>query len=369
MEWNKIKFIFGMMTFLIMGSLFRSELVKATCDGTGYDGCVAGYSCSGSPTVQTYTCGDYNDPSHNPRYCADVRGADEFLSCNGSCQWSTNSSHGCLNRFSPSCSNDTSGRSGNCCSACGSNPTPTTGSGGGGGPVPTSPPCSGDCNPAKGNNDGLYAGDASLCQIAGWACDPDDYNRSINVHIYEGGTFLTGGNASVYRGDVAAAGWACGGTGNHGFVMNLPASIKTGTGHAITAYALGINSSGGETGANPQIGTVTVTCNLPNPTCGSVSLGIPNPYCLRSGTYNMSVGGVSNATAVRFVTWTAAGGASDAVWQSAGGGGANWSATINAGAYGPEDGTVWHEVYARNGSGPEVRSFAIAWKCPTDITA
>ena len=91
--------------------------------------------------------------------------------------------------------------------------------------------------------------------IKGWSCDQDRTALSNKVHFYdgqvglEGSIFLGSGSANIPR--EAAVGDACLNglfragdikNNNHGYVFNLPASIRDGKRHAI--YAYGINLGG-----------------------------------------------------------------------------------------------------------------------------
>ena len=96
--------------------------------------------------------------------------------------------------------------------------------------------------------------------IGGWAYDPDTPNSEIRVHITDGpvgggGVYIADVSTSVPRGDVNAT---YGITGNHGFHINTPNSIKDGRAHTIYVYAI---DSGG--GFNPIISSSprTLTCN------------------------------------------------------------------------------------------------------------
>ena len=88
-------------------------------------------------------------------------------------------------------------------------------------------------------------------QAWGWAFDPDRSWESINVHIYVDGGAGSGASsfavtANRPRPDVNLAYNV---TGNHGFVWDLPGSLKDGNTH--TLYAYGIDLSGG--GPNPDL--------------------------------------------------------------------------------------------------------------------
>jgi hypothetical protein len=89
-----------------------------------------------------------------------------------------------------------------------------------------------------------YLDVAGCDTIGGWAYDPDTPWESIKVHLYDGGagvgTFLGEYITTGYRADVNST---YGISGNHGFTLSTPASLKDGNVHYI--YAYGIDSAGG----------------------------------------------------------------------------------------------------------------------------
>ncbi len=98
---------------------------------------------------------------------------------------------------------------------------------------------------------------ASCTSIAGWALDADNYNTSIQVHIYQAGT-TTGVaviTANVGRSDLndqpsppdpIPAGYS----NAHGFNWIVPGSLKDGTPRAFDFYAININSNGAIVGSS-----------------------------------------------------------------------------------------------------------------------
>jgi hypothetical protein len=100
--------------------------------------------------------------------------------------------------------------------------------------------------------------------VGGWACDGDSWSTSIYVHVYSDGAFVAQVAASVYRADVAAATWACNGTGNHGFTFQLPSYLLNGQPHTIQVYGINVDTGGGVVGSgnaelsgSPRVGTFT----------------------------------------------------------------------------------------------------------------
>ena len=88
------------------------------------------------------------------------------------------------------------------------------------------------------------SGDAGCIYISGWAFDPDDSGRSLDVHVYIGGPAGTQGaechviKANVSRPDVNSA---YGISGNHGFATYIPSSKRC----TQKVYAYAINYGGG----------------------------------------------------------------------------------------------------------------------------
>ncbi len=106
--------------------------------------------------------------------------------------------------------------------------------------------------------------DAAACEgIRGWAQDPDEPTKSLDVHLYFGGPTGSGAPgqgflANVTRPDLCTAIGSC----DHGFDVPPPFSLFDGTPHAVHAYA--IDSAGGnnpELNGSPQ--TLTCAAELP----------------------------------------------------------------------------------------------------------
>ncbi len=103
-----------------------------------------------------------------------------------------------------------------------------------------------------GQHDGIKPASGTAQFTWGWACDPDDWSRAVDVHFYldgtyETGTFVGSATASGNRPDV---GGVCGGTTNHGFDFSLPtAQLSSGT-HTLHAYAIDPENVSG----NPMLG-------------------------------------------------------------------------------------------------------------------
>lgn len=149
---------------------------------------------------QSHHCGDYQAGCHDSTY-AQLENPSLCAGCEP-CYW--------VQEFSSECNG--------CC-------WPEAGAGGsaGGG---------GDKSP-KGYLDG-----ANCNQIAGWACDADDYNTALEVEVYADGVKAGSGLADKQREE--AVGSQCGGKRNHGYVLNTPESLKDNQTHEIKIKALNI---------------------------------------------------------------------------------------------------------------------------------
>src|SRR5258708_1955909 len=107
--------------------------------------------------------------------------------------------------------------------------------------------------------------DAANCDtIGGWAYDPDTPGIQIGIHIYKdgpagSGTFVTNTETVGLRSDINTV---YGITGNHGFGIFTPASLKDGQRHLIYAHAIDSAS-----GPNPLIANSpkVITCAAPGP--------------------------------------------------------------------------------------------------------
>jgi len=83
--------------------------------------------------------------------------------------------------------------------------------------------------PVPGNYEGNLDG-ADCNYIAGWVYDSNNPNGSLNVEVLEGSTVVATGVASNYRSDLVASGK---GNGQHGYIINTPASLKNGQSHTL----------------------------------------------------------------------------------------------------------------------------------------
>ncbi len=124
---------------------------------------------------------------------------------------------------------------------------------------------------------------ANCTFFQGWTYDPNASSTSIGVVIKEGDIVRVSGTANVLRTDVNIA---KGITGNHGFSIPTPESLKDNVEHNIRAY--GVDSSGGALGELFS-GPRTVRCDPSPPEVDQDSGG--------GGNNSMLPGGSSGQTA------------------------------------------------------------------------
>ena len=97
--------------------------------------------------------------------------------------------------------------------------------------------------------------------VAGWTCDPSNYNEALEVLIYDGpakyGYIVATGIANLEREN--AVGEKCGGNNFHGYFIELPDSVKDGKRHDFHVYAVNIPK-----GPRPQLqgSPKRITCPL-----------------------------------------------------------------------------------------------------------
>lgn len=134
-----------------------------------------------------------------------------------------------------------------------------------------------------------WLGSASCTEIAGWACDPNDFNQPLKVEFYDEGEVYPWVKNGYARkiGEVIAdktrdpgVAAACGGKGGHEYFYPTPEILKDGKVHKIYAYAQNI-----PTGTSSQLITspLTLTC-APTPT-GALTAS-PNPCPITASQTN-----------------------------------------------------------------------------------
>jgi hypothetical protein len=107
-----------------------------------------------------------------------------------------------------------------------------------------------------------YHDSASCTNIAGWACDENNYDKSVTVKFYADapageGKYLGSTIANGRR--EAAVGEQCGGKSNRGFSFSVPDSIKDGQSHKIYAYA--VDDSDGSLSNRLNTSPKSVSCS------------------------------------------------------------------------------------------------------------
>lgn len=119
---------------------------------------------------------------------------------------------------------------------------------------------------------------ANCSQLSGWAYDPDEPSTSIVVRLYEGSTFLGGFKADQVRSDVNRV---VGITGDHGFNVPTPESLKDGKPHTLHFYGINTNAEGRHTALvySPR----TITCDATSsrtPVSSLVAAAVTAPFSL-----------------------------------------------------------------------------------------
>ena len=137
--------------------------------------------------------------------------------------------------------------------------------------------------------------DAQNCTAAtGWACDPQDFSRYVDVHVYARDlstnitSFIGADTANELRDNTVAA--QCNNNPNRGFTVPI-GSIINGNQQQITAYAISGDSRSNPILLNSPRTLDTLTCvarpsisnaNVSNDTCGT-------GYSGRAGSTNINV--------------------------------------------------------------------------------
>lgn len=129
--------------------------------------------------------------------------------------------------------------------------------------------------------------EVSCESIRGWAQDPDDKTRAIDVHLYfdskPGDPGASGRSiaAGADRSDLCAPLGSC----NHAFELATPYSLFDGKPHVVHAYA--IDSSG--KGPNPEIdgSPKTLTCARATSLPAGVRRHVPSPEVLAAWKFDL----------------------------------------------------------------------------------
>jgi hypothetical protein len=128
-------------------------------------------------------------------------------------------------------------------------------------------------NPPIGSYDVLTAGTNTLT-VSGWAVDPNDWTRTVQVHVYDNAGLVGAVDANGSRPDVGAVYPSAG--NNHGFTYTFPATAGA---HWVCLYLIDTTGT-----TNPSLGCKTGYPNAaPNP---GDPIGTPI-----TGTTNPNIGG------------------------------------------------------------------------------
>ncbi|KQS30684.1 hypothetical protein [Dyadobacter sp. Leaf189] len=83
--------------------------------------------------------------------------------------------------------------------------------------------------------EGTFEG-SDCYKISGWVRDKNNTNTALKVEIMDGNTILSTVVAEKYRADLKSKGL---GTGNYGFSIDVPPSLKDGASHSLTVRVKG----------------------------------------------------------------------------------------------------------------------------------
>jgi hypothetical protein len=135
-----------------------------------------------------------------------------------------------------------------------------------------------------------YAGslDRADCNnIAGWAWDANNPNKTVSVDVLDGTALIATVPASSFEANLASAGI---GNGHHAFNYASPASLKDGNAHVIS---LRISQTSTSIGA-PQ----PLTCTAVQGVIPTVHIDSPAPGAIVSGTVTVAGWAIDNTSTV-----------------------------------------------------------------------
>ncbi len=105
---------------------------------------------------------------------------------------------------------------------------------------------------------------ANCAAISGWAQDPDEKTKAIEVHLYvDGAPGQAGATQHKLKADKHDAALCSSlGSCNHKYLWSVPAALKDGKAHTIRVYA--VDTKGGQ---NPEVSgsPKTITCSVTPP--------------------------------------------------------------------------------------------------------
>ncbi|MEK6914549.1 MAG: putative metal-binding motif-containing protein [Nanoarchaeota archaeon] len=218
------------------------EAISCSSDNDcGSDSFVGNRFCSNDDVYQNFRDVSCLNPGSSGSFCSSNTNAQLIEDCNFGCE---NGSCKSSNKCSDGIDNDNDGR--------------------------VDYPDDRGCLNSNDNNEfGEPYGDldgVNNCQnVYGWACDPDNFNQGIDVHLYKDNPVEAGGVLlEIVKADMQRepqVGIQCGGNNYHGFSFTLPADIKDGTNHKIYAYAINI----GTLSNNAELRQMPVSFVCPSP--------------------------------------------------------------------------------------------------------
>lgn len=191
-------------------------------------------------------------------------------------------------------------------------------------------------------------GNVGSVTVKGWVLDEDDLTKSLEIHVYIGGSSIDGEGhggiiANISRKDVDSA-YHCGEF--HGFSVTIPTN-KTGY---QPVYVYGINIGSGE---NKQIGDpkmVTITPDTEPPIISDAEV-----KSIDDEGFTVSCKVTDNVKVewVKFPTWTAENGQDDIKWYKANISGDTATFRVLKSDHNNESGLYITDIYASDYSGNE----------------
>lgn len=136
------------------------------------------------------------------------------------------------------------------------------------------------------DNPPIGADGGSNCnQLIGWACDPNDFSRDLDVHFYQDGPAYGTAKGNLLTGTKAnkeinqAVSQYCGGKLAKWYQLPTPESLKDGKSHSLYIYPINYPPTPGK--QNPQVTSSPITLNCPKPS-PSILISSPTPSPISS---------------------------------------------------------------------------------------
>ncbi len=256
----------------------KAYLVSEACDGLGKTDCLA-VGCSWKEDITD--CSEYSPSVLCPNGC-EVTVTDKVCTGTFDCPFGENTCQCGPN----DCDKGTPGCKLEQKKACTGGKVPKPGSGSctgtpanlpedpdnGGNPNPSEPGDSGSTPPSEdepetGDGGGSGGGnpstpvsyvpkgyldlvDEGCMSIKGWACDLDSPNQALTVVLYDGSETNQVGSATANSSREEGVASQCGGNSQHGYTIDLPASVRDGKQHNFIVKAFGVGNGGNATLTN-----------------------------------------------------------------------------------------------------------------------